>query len=1014
MKPFSQLPKAHDLSRIRESLAGTRGREYWRSLEEVAQTPEFEALLHREFPALASELTDEVSRRSFLKFMGASLALSGLTACTRQSVQKIVPYVKQPEEMVPGQPLYFATAMQWNGFATGLLIESHEGHPTKVEGNPDHPSSLGATNVFHQASLLDLYDPDRSQSVTNAGEISSWGLFLNALNAALEQQGKVGGGGLRILTETVTSPTLAAQLADLLKKYPDAKWHQYQAISRDHAQEGARAAFGEIVETHYKFDQARVILSLDSDFLFAHPAGLRNARHFAKGRRIGGQKKEAMNRLYVMESTPSITGSMADHRLPLEAGRIEALTRALAHQLGISSGSEPGAGSNETNGKWIAAVARDLQANAGACIVIAGEQQPPGVHALVHSINEKLGNAGKTIVYTASAEAKPVNQLNSLKELVQDMDAGKVDLLVILGGNPVFNAPPDFQFADRLLKVKLRIQLSSHFDETSQYCHWHIPESHYLEAWSDTRAFDGTTSIVQPLIEPLYTSKSAHELLGVMIQQPDRNGYDIVRDYWKSQKKWPDFEKGWRRALHDGVIAGTELKSKEVKLKGGSDLPPVAEMQQSASTKLELSFAPDPTIWDGRFANNGWLQECPKPFTKLAWDNAALVSPSLAEREHLANGNVVQLKFRGRTLHVAVWIVPGQAENTVTLTLGYGRRRVGKVGSGTGFDAYALRTSDALWFGNGLELIKTSDHYHLVTTQHSHNIHGRDIIREANVKEFQEHPASVQDQGELPSRDHTLYNPNEFQDGDYAWGMAIDLNTCIGCNACITACQSENNIAVVGKDQIGRGRDMLWLRVDQYFSGGLDNPEVNNQPVPCMHCENAPCELVCPVAATLHDHDGLNLQVYNRCVGTRYCSNNCPYKVRRFNFLEYSNYHTPVLKAMRNPNVTVRWRGVMEKCTYCIQRISSARISAKEKNRRIGANEIMTACQQVCPVEAIVFGDTKNPDSSVSKLKASLLNYSMLGELNARPRTTYLAKLRNPNPELENVGTHQEKDKSHA
>jgi MoCo/4Fe-4S cofactor protein with predicted Tat translocation signal len=1013
MKPFTQDSKPNELSRIRERLAGTHGREYWRSLEEVAQTPEFEELLHREFPAHASELTDEVSRRSFLKFMGASLALSGLTACTRQSVQKIVPYVKQPEEIVLGQPLFFATAMSWNGFGTGLLIESHEGHPTKVEGNPDHPSSLGATNVFHQASLLDLYDPDRAQSVTNAGEVSSWGQFLTSLNAILEPQQKVGGAGVRILTETVTSPTLADQIEVLLKKYPNAKWHQYEPISRDNIREGAKLAFGELVDAHYKFDQARVILSLDSDFLFADPQGLLNARQFAKGRRAGETKGE-MNRLYVVESTPTVTGSVADHRLPLERSRIEAFTHALAQRFGgVSSSGSAGTGIND---KWIEAVTRDLQVNKGASVVIAGEWQPPVVHALIHQINEQLGNSGKTVVYTQSAEAKPINQLNSLKELAQDMEAGKVELLVVFGGNPVFSAPPDLQFDQHLLKVKLRIQLSSHFDETSQFCHWHIPESHYLEAWSDVRAYDGTTSIVQPLIEPLYASKSAHELLDVMMLQTGRNGYDIVRDYWKSQNKWPDFEKGWRRALHDGVIPGTQLQPKAVKLKeaGGGGLGG-EQAQEKSSAGLELSFAPDPTIWDGRFANNGWLQGCPKPFSKLTWDNALLVSPALAEREHLANGNLVNLSFRGRKVQAAVWIMPGQAENSVTLTFGYGRKRVGNVGRGTGFNAYALRASDAMWFGSGLEITKTGDHYKLATTQQSHNVHGRDIIREENVREFQRNPDSVQLQREPPpSREDTLYNPDEFQNGDYAWGMAINLNTCIGCNACVIACQSENNIAVVDKNQVSKGRDMLWLRVDQYFSGSLENPQVANQPVPCMHCEKAPCELVCPVQATVHDHDGLNLQVYNRCVGTRYCSNNCPYKVRRFNFLEYSDYHTPVLKAMNNPNVTVRWRGVMEKCTYCIQRISAARIEAEKKNRRIGGNDIMTACQQVCPAEAIAFGDLKDTNSNVSKLRASPLHYLMLGELNTRPRTTYLAKLRNPNPELEGEGSGQRRSEPHA
>ncbi len=1010
MKPATTSYPQIDLADIRARLAGTEGQQYWRSLEEVAQTNEFQDFLHREFPAHASEWTDDVSRRNFLKLMGASLALAGLTSCTRQPINEIVPYVRQPEELIPGKPMFFATAMEHDGFATGLLVESHEGHPTKIEGNPDHPASLGATSIFDQASILGLYDPDRSQSVLNAGNISTWGAFLSAINSALQAQQSKHGSGVRILTETVTSPTLSAQIQAVLKKFPSAQWHQYQPILRDNAREGARMAFGEIVESHHHFEKARVVLSLDSDFLFSHPQRLLYARRFTDGRRLSAGSKE-MNRLYAVESTPTITGAMADHRLPANSSEVENIARILARQ--IDSVSEPNVkSSHDARTAWIAAVAGDLRQNRGASVIIAGDQQPPVVHALAHRMNHALGNVGATVTYSMSAEAHPVNQLQSLRQLTQDMAAGHVDLLVILGGNPVFTAPADLSFAEHMTKVKVCVHLNLYQDETSAHCHWHIPQTHFLETWSDSRAFDGATSIIQPLIQPLYQNRSAHEVLEAMIQQPVRGNYEIVREHWRQQKLWPDFEKSWRQALHDGIISGTQLPSKQVQLKMRDEEMPAAPNSPSGATSdLEISFHPDPAIWDGRFANNGWLQELARPVTKLTWDNAALISPALAQREKLSNGDVVELRFQGRTLRAPVWILPGQAENSVALHLGNGRTRVGRVGTGVGFNAYQLRSSDALWFGSGLEIAKTGERYLLATTQQNHvvqgkdNLQNRDILFTGTLEELRANPKFVDEEikqadAENPTRTDTLYNPGEHDYDGYRWGMAIDLTTCIGCNACVIACQSENNIPVVGKVQVNKGRDMLWIRIDSYFSGGPDNPQINHMPVPCMHCENAPCELVCPVAATVHDHEGLNLMVYNRCVGTRYCSNNCPYKVRRFNFLQYADYHTPSLKPMRNPNVTVRWRGVMEKCTYCIQRISAARISAKEQNRQIRDGEFKTACQQACPAEAIVFGDIGDPNSKVSKIKAQPLDYNMLGDLNTRPRTTYSAKVRNPNPEL--------------
>jgi MoCo/4Fe-4S cofactor protein with predicted Tat translocation signal len=996
MKPISQENAAFDLAAVRERLRSAAGRRYWRSLDEVAQTREFTDFLHREFPNHASEWLDGLGRRQFLKLMGASLALAGLTSCTRQPAQKIVPYVEQPEILVPGKPLYFATAMTLGGYASGLLVESHEGHPTKIEGNPEHPMSLGATNVFQQASLLDLYDPDRSQAVLNGGEISAWAAFLSMLHDTLQRQQSSKGAGLRILTETVTSPTLHAQINAVLEKFPEAQWLQFEPINRDNVHEGARLAFGEIVEAQYHFDKTRIVLALDSDFLFSHPAGLRYTRDFSDRRRVSAGKMD-MNRLYAVESTPSVTGSNADHRLALRSGEIENFARALAGKLGAISGEEenPMAASHA---QWISALVNDLQQNRGNSIVIAGENQPPLIHALAHVMNQFLGNAGVTIHYTASAEAKAVNQLESLRGLMADLENGAVQLLVILGGNPVYNAPVDFDFARHMAKAPLRVHLSPDVNETSALCQWHIPQNHYLESWSDARAYDGTISIIQPLILPLYAGKSAHEVLDAFLEQPGRSDYDIVRDYWQTRNRWGDFEKGWRRTLHDGLMADTASPTRK------PDLRPIKLPSRTASSEeIEISFRPDPSIWDGRFANNGWLQELAKPVTKLTWDNAALVSPKTAQKQSLSNGDMVELESAGRTLRLPAWITPGQADNSVTVYLGFGRNQVGHIGRSAGFNTFALRASDAFWSARSAKMKKIGENYQLVTTQTHQTIDSqeRQIYREGTLAEFLKNPEFVRQTTESPNKEtETLFNPAEHRYDGYHWGMSIDLTTCIGCNACVLACQSENNIPVVGKAQVAARREMQWIRVDTYFSGELDQPAMSHQPVPCMQCENAPCELVCPVGATLHDHEGLNMQVYNRCVGTRYCSNNCPYKVRRFNFFQYADYHTPSLTPMRNPNVTVRWRGVMEKCTYCIQRISAARIASEEQDRPIRDGEIRTACQQACPAEAIVFGDLSDGNSRVSKLKKLQLDYSMLGELNTRPRTTYLAKLRNPNPAL--------------
>jgi MoCo/4Fe-4S cofactor protein with predicted Tat translocation signal len=990
-----------DLETARARIAQTSGPEYWRSLEELAGSEEFQEMMHREFPKGASEWLDSVSRRGFLRLMGASLALAGMTACTKQPLEPIVPYVKQPEDFVPGRPMFYATAMTLGAYASPLLVESHLGRPTKIEGNLEHPVSRGGTDIFAQASVLGLYDPDRSQTITYLGDTYSWNAFLQAVRGPLNVQKGLQGAGIRVLTQTVSSPTLADQMQQFLKLYPSAKWHVYEPVNRDNVYAGAEMAFGRKLETRYNFEGADVIVSLDADFLYAgFPGFTRYARQYASRRNPDGN----INRMYVAESTPSSTGAKADHRLPLRASEMERFARTVASALGISSDLSGTRSSAESS--FVKAVIGDLQGHRGSSVVIAGDHLPPAVHALAHAINEKLGNVGRTVFYTDPVNANPVHQSESLRELVADMRAGKVDMLFILGGNPAYDAPADFGFADALKNsnVQLRVHLGLYQDETAELCHWHVNETHYLEAWGDARAFDGTVSIIQPLIAPLYEGRSAYELVALLLGQTS-TGYDILRAYWQKQHAGPDFEMFWRRALHDGWIEGTTFAPTQVTSKSLS-LPPAAIADENA---MEINFRRDPSIWDGRFANNGWLQELPKPMTKMTWDNPVLIGPAMAGRLGLKSMDVVELELQGKKVTAAVWIQAGHPDNSVTAFLGYGRRRAGRAGTGAGFDFYPLRNSAILWGASGLKITNTGSSYQLASTQGYQTmdtpVGARPLVRETSLEEYKKEPNFAQEGA--PAKDDTLYGPLEgfeYEKKPYAWGMAIDLNACIGCNNCIVACQSENNIPIVGKEQCVRGRHMHWLRVDVYYEGDRDNPKAFFQPVPCMQCENAPCEVVCPVGATTHSTEGLNDMVYNRCVGTRYCSNNCPYKVRRFNFLLFQDWETPQLKMMRNPDVSVRSRGVMEKCTYCVQRINEHRIAAEREDRTIADGELQTACQQSCPANAIVFGNINDPNSRVSKLKALSRNYSLLDDLNTRPRTTYLAEIRNLNRELGTPG----------
>jgi MoCo/4Fe-4S cofactor protein with predicted Tat translocation signal len=979
--------------------------EYWRSLDDLASTPEFQDRLAREFPRQAigwsSDEDPAEGRRNFLKLMSASLALAGMTACTRQPVEHIMPYVRQPEELIPGRPLFFATATTLGGVATGVLAESHEGRPTKIEGNPDHAASLGACDAFSQASVLQLYDPDRARAAMFQGEIHAWSAFQGALHDAMGAQKGKNGAGIRILTETVTSPSMAEQVRNIQKLYPAAKWHQWEPAGPHSARAAASLAFGQPTNTYYNLANANVIVSLDSDFLASGAGHLRYARQFASRRRPSDDNA-AMNRLYVVEPMPTPTGTKADHRLALRAGDIEEFAKALAPPLGLGDygfrkGDDP-----DVVFKWANGIARDLQSNKGACLVIAGECQPPIVHALAHIINQNLGNVGKTVFYTDPIEATPVDQLASLQDLVKDLDSGAVDILLILGGNPAFTAPVELGMRDRLKKAKLRVRLGLYADETSEVCQWHLPEAHYLETWGDARAFDGAVTIQQPLIQPLYNGRSALQILQMLTEQPETSGYDLVKGYWAQQHTGADFEAWWRRAVHDGVVPGSALPAKAPAVRIEAIRRGLALRKPA---ELEVIFRPDPTIYDGRFANNGWLQELPKPITKLTWDNAAFMSPATAHSFGVETGDMVKLTYQGRSLNAPVFVQPGHVSGAATLHLGHGRTRAGRAGTGVGFNAYGLRTAQALWSDTGLAIEKISGKYLFAATQDFHALETPDrrhIIHKGDIAEYRKQPESVHAGAEAPSRELTIYPEWKYE--GHAWGMAIDLNSCTGCGACVVACQAENNIAVVGKDQVRRGRAMHWIRVDSYYQGAPDDPAIYNQPVPCMHCEDAPCELVCPVQATSHSSEGLNDMVYNRCVGTRYCANNCPYKVRRFNFYLYSDYETPSLKLLHNPDVSVRSRGVMEKCTYCVQRINSAKIDAEKQDRPVRDGEIQTACQATCPTEAIVFGDINDKNSRVSKLKAEERNYSLLAEVNTRPRTTYLATLRNPNPEIGHGG----------
>ena len=1011
-------PTPTTLVEVRRELKGVKGKKFWRSVDELADTAEFQAAVEREFPTAAQEWVDPVSRRGFLKLMGASMALAGLAGCTKQPEETIYPYVKQPEDLVLGKPMYFATAHPFSTGGVPLLVKSDEFRPIKIDGNPEHAYNQGSSDPYTQGTLLDLYDPDRSQRVLYRGENREWAEFAQALR--LKAAETKDGSGIYFLSATITSPTLARQWKAVQAAYPKAKLAQYDPAL-------AGTAFSNGLNVQYALADADVIVSLDADFLSgaSFPGFHQLVREYAKRRK----DPTHLNRLYSVESTPTTTGLKAEHRLGLRASEIPAFAAELAQAVGVAGVQAPGYAWTDEQKKFLAALAKDLKASAGKCVVIPGLYQDESVTALAGAMNTALGNVGKTVFVAPDPTIPlPSDQLADIKSLVADLNAGKVDWLVMLNANPIYTAPADLNFGDAFNKVftadvgntKTAVHLGSHLDETGQVSHWHIPAAHYLESWSDVRAYDGTVSIIQPMIDPLYGGRTAHHVFQTLLNEPMLSPLDAVRETSKPLIKG-DFETGWRKALHSGWIEDTAFVH-------GPPVP--GKMAQSykapaptSRDSLEIIFRPDPNIYDGRWSNVGWLQELPKPVTSLSWDNAAIVSGATLTKLGLEEDDIVELTVGNGRVKAPVIVAPGHPDNSVTVYLGYGREFAGRVGSGAGFNAYLIRNSWAPFYATGsirkidgkwgIALTKSHFQDHRSKTfggqgtgnnslEADEALGPRGIVRYATLEEFKANPGFA-NEGE--GREKTDMGTSLFPNWSYtegnAWGMSIDMNSCTGCNACIVSCYAENNIAVVGKQQVRIGRNMQWLRIDTYFEGDLSAPRAHFQPMMCQHCENAPCEQVCPVGATVHTPEGLNMMVYNRCVGTRYCSNNCPYKVRRFNFLLFSDFESESLKLMRNPDVSVRSRGVMEKCTYCVQRISVAKIDADKENRPVRDGEIVTACQQACPASAITFGNINDKQSRAATLRADQRSYQVLADQNTRPRTTYVAAVINPNQELE-------------
>ncbi len=978
----------------------------WHSLDQLKQTQKFKEFVENEFPPLPDN-SHLVSRRKFISLMGASFALAGLVSC-RRPIEKIIPYVKPPENSILGQPNYFATTMPFANTAQGLLIKTNEGRPTKVEGNDLHPANLGATNIFSQASVLNLYDPDRAKSVTLEGKKKSRQDFVDDWQNQYKLLGDKKGRGVAVLSTAFSSPTLA-RLADKFKNtFPQAEWYVYEPINNENVFQGIKTATGEQFFPVYHFDKAKVILSLDFDFLYSDPDSVFYTQQFSSGREAG-HSLEDMNRLYCVESVFSVTGANADHRLCLTSQYMLPFLQSLITELnalGLKINIDDAEiGSDiELNKEWIKAVARDLYLNKGTSLIVAGPNQPSVVHALVLLINKHLSNINNTVKYRQPVDSYR-SDTSGLYRLQNQIQNNEIDTLIILGGNPVYNTPGDIDFASLFKNVDYTVHLSESFNETSERVKWHIPETHYMESWGDAYSLQGIAGIIQPLIQPLFDAHSNVELLNLLSSGEDVKGYDLVRDTWVKILPKGNFEYQWQKLLHDGYYSNTVDYKTDFKINEKNISKNVVKTLQSikpvSKENPELICLASGNVYDGRFSNNGWLQELPDPISKLSWDNALYMNQKTADALSVKNEDLVKIQLDDKTVTAPVWIVPGYADFTLAIAHGYGRTKCGDVGNNVGTNIYPLQRQNAMNVIRGIRIEKTGKKYSLASTQDHGSMEGRPLALEASLQEFLKHPEFVHEHSEHPPLKNLGFE-HKYDKG-YQWGMTIDLNRCIGCNACTIACQSENNIPIVGKKQVKNGREMHWIRLDRYFTGEPDNPGIIHQPVACHHCENAPCEQVCPVAATIHDKEGLNLMTYNRCVGTRYCSNNCPYKVRRFNFFNYTSDMPEIFKMTQNPDVTVRSRGVMEKCTYCVQRINEAKLKAKKQGTTVKDGELKTACQQACPAQAIQFGNILEENSTVVNLKQNHRAYEMLAELNIRPRTSYLARIKNINPEIEKL-----------
>ena len=1035
---------------------------FWRSASDLHNTEAHQAIVKDEFHPGATDTSDVEgdpgpSRRSFMKIMGASMAMAGigLSGC-RRPVETVLPYARKPEDIVPGIPNFYATAMPMGGYVQGLLVESHEGRPTKVDGNPEHPMNRGATDVFAQASILNLYDPDRSRQIRRReGGEASWIDFTTFARGLQGQR-------LVVLSEPTSSPTVQRLREQFLAQNPNAEWITYRGAGDDTAALGVQDVAGAPLRPLYRFSEAQTIVSFDADFLNAENA-VHNSREYAESRRVMSQDDD-MSRLYAVESTYTTTGGMADHRLAMKAGSIPFFAAAVAAGLGISEAGA--AGQLMANHPFVQAIIEE--ARAGNTAFVAGPTQPPAVQALVARLNAQF--AGDSVVYLNTGEAQVEAQGQAMQRLVRQMRAGQVDGLVLMGVNPVYDAPPALGFAEALAEMPVSIHLGPHMDETARLASWHIPRTHYLEQWGDGRAWDGTYSVIQPLIAPLYeAAHSEIEVLNVLFNGTDTSGYDLVRQTVREQGLLGggNFEDAWRTLLHNGFLPGTEYPA--VAGGVGAATGSLARLAVPVEGEIEVVVRPDPKLHDGFFSNNAWMQEVPDPVTKVTWDAVAKMSAPTAARLGLDvddssfeggevdAGNVqtrmVAIRAGDQVIELPAWIQPGHPNDSITVTMGYGREldsdriiedrgllarlfdrdadiyRPGPVANGIGPNANAARLRDI----EGAAVVPAAeialgDEYMIATTQDHGSMEGRPIVRMATLEEYRTTGFPRSEVKPIDDIPWDVYPPawgeenaptsdpriGEAMYSDQQWGMTIDLNACSGCNACVVACQSENNIPVVGKEQVSVGREMHWLRMDRYYvsertddpfetegNADLPSPGMVQMPMMCQHCEYAPCEQVCPVAATVHSPDGLNEMVYNRCIGTRYCSNNCPYKVRRYNFFNWTKTLPLEVQMQQNPDVTVRFRGVMEKCTFCVQRIRGAQRVAHIEDRGMNDGEVQTACQQSCPTNAIVFGDISDPESLVSKLKRNNRRYELLEELNVKPRLSYLARLRNPNPVLE-------------